>query len=124
MTENVQIMERDFKAAVKDGLALKCPNCSEGNLLHNYLKVNSHCSACNQDFKHQRADDAPAYITILVVVHLVGFIAHLLISYATLSNLALFLVLSTIATILALFILPRAKGMVIAIQWAKRMHGF
>ncbi len=27
-------------------------------------------------------------------------------------------------TALALFLLPRVKGMFVAIQWSKRMHGF
>jgi len=31
----------------------------------------------------------------------------------------------TIASVgLSLFLLPRMKGMVVAIQWARRMHGF
>ncbi len=124
MTETIQTEDRNFKAAVKDGLALKCPNCSEGPLLYKYLKVHDTCSVCNQDLSCQRADDGPAYLTILFVAHLVGFLAHILISYATLSNLALFLVLSFVATVLALIILPRMKGMIIAIQWAKRMNGF
>ena len=124
MSENAQIVDRNFKAAVKDGLALKCPNCSEGPLLYKYLKVHDDCSVCNQDLSCQRADDGPAYLTILIVAHLVGLITHLLMSYTVLSNLSLFLILSVIATILALIILPRMKGMIIAIQWAKRMNGF
>ena len=124
MSENAQIVERDFKAAVKDGLALKCPNCSKGPLLYKYLKVHDNCSECDQDLSCQRADDGPAYLTILIVAHLVGFLAHILISYTALSNMALFLSLSVVATILALIILPRMKGMIIAIQWAKRMNGF
>jgi uncharacterized protein (DUF983 family) len=28
------------------------------------------------------------------------------------------------AIVLALFLLPRMKGLIIGVQWAKRMHGF
>ncbi len=31
---------------------------------------------------------------------------------------------SVVFLALALFLLPRVKGMFVAIQWAKRMHGF
>ncbi len=30
----------------------------------------------------------------------------------------------SIAVVLSLFLLPRLKGMFVALQWAKRMHGF
>ncbi len=124
MSEVSHPEERDFKAAVKNGLALKCPNCSEGPLLYKYLKVHDHCPNCNEALYHQRADDGPAYLTILVVAHLVGLLTHILMTYANLSNLALFFALSSFALVLSLFILPRMKGMMIAIQWAKRMNGF
>ncbi|MEL6680978.1 MAG: DUF983 domain-containing protein, partial [Pseudomonadota bacterium] len=32
--------------------------------------------------------------------------------------------LSVVFVILALYLLPRIKGMFVAFQWAKRMHGF
>jgi len=31
---------------------------------------------------------------------------------------------ATLTVALALFLLPRMKGMFVALQWAKRMHGF
>jgi uncharacterized protein (DUF983 family) len=38
--------------------------------------------------------------------------------------LMLALVLCTIATVLALLMLPRMKGLMVGYQWAKEMHGF
>jgi uncharacterized protein (DUF983 family) len=32
--------------------------------------------------------------------------------------------LSAVAIALSLYLLPRLKGAIIALQWAKRMHGF
>jgi len=124
MSDTTQPSERDFKAAVKDGLAQKCPNCSQGPLFHKYLKVHDTCPVCDQDLSHQRADDGPAYLTILIVAHIVGLLTHILISYTEFTDMMLFLTLSSVAVILSLVILPRMKGMLIAIQWAKRMHGF
>ena len=50
----------------------------------------------------------------------------LLWSYATFrpEPLLLAILSSTAAIALSLFLLPRLKGMMVAFQWAKRMHGF
>lgn len=115
---------RDWKAAALRGLRLKCPKCGEGKLLHSYLKVNDSCANCGQELHHNRADDGPAYLTILIVGHLLGFAIHII--YVTLRpdplTLAITMSIGTVALSLAL--LPRMKGLVVAYQWAKRMHGF
>ena len=36
-----------------------------------YLKVVDACPVCGEDLSHQRADDAPAYMTMLIVGHFV-----------------------------------------------------
>ena len=38
--------------------------------------------------------------------------------------LILFSVFAVGCVALSLFLLPRLKGMIVAIQWARRMHGF
>lgn len=120
----VQREDRDLKRATLHGLRLKCPNCGRGRLLHSYLKVNDECSSCGQDFRPQRTDDGPAYLTILLVGHLMGFALHF--AYVTFrpEPLTLALTLSVAAVASALLLLPRMKGLVVAWQWAKRMHGF
>lgn len=54
---------------VKRGLALRCPNCGEGRLFHRFLKVAPACSACGSDNTIYPSDDAPPYLTILLVGH-------------------------------------------------------
>ena len=119
-----QMAERALRPAIIHGLFLKCPKCGRGTLLHAYLKVNDECGACGEDLRPQRADDGPAYLTILIVGHIMGFVLHFV--YATFrpEPLTLALVLSTVAVASTLFLLPRMKGLVVAYQWAKRMHGF
>ena len=73
---------------------------------------------------HQRADDAPAYFTMVIVGHvIVGGILALEKAYAppTWVHLAIWLPLLTILTLL---LLPVCKGMLVALQWSLRMHGF
>ncbi len=49
----------------------RCPNCGEGRLFRGYLKVEPTCAACGHDNGRYRADDGPAYFTILLVGHLI-----------------------------------------------------
>ena len=37
-----------------------------------YLKVNARCPACGEELSHQRADDAPSWLTLLIVCVAVG----------------------------------------------------
>lgn len=116
--------ERDVKRALKLGWRRKCPNCGNGPLLIGYLKVRETCSVCEQELFHHRADDGPAYLTILIVGHL---LAPAILWYYTEFRPEP-IVLATIFTVgcvaLSLYLLPRIKGLMIALQWAKRMHGF
>ena len=41
-------------------------------MLRDYLKVRESCPVCGEALHHQRADDGPAYLTILVVGHVLG----------------------------------------------------
>lgn len=73
---------------------------------------------------HARADDGPAYFTVLVVAHLVGFALHFLWSIWRMDPFTMTIVVSVLAVVLSLLLLPRFKGMMVGWQWAKRMHGF
>ena len=50
----------------------RCPACGEGRIFRAYLKVNNICPHCGEELFHHRADDAPPYLTILIVGHIVG----------------------------------------------------
>ncbi len=116
--------DRPTKPALMRGFRGKCPNCGEGKLLHSYLKVNDACSNCGQELFHHRADDGPAYLTILIVGHLLAPALH--VSYVHLRpdpwTMAIAFSIGCVA--LSLYLLPRLKGAVVAYQWARRMHGF
>jgi uncharacterized protein (DUF983 family) len=116
--------DRAVGPAVMRGWRLRCPNCGAGPLLKGYLTVREACPVCGEDLHHQRADDGPAYLTILVVGHLMApLILWSFVRYRPdpLTLAAIFTV-GTVA--LSLYLLPRFKGVVVAVQWAKRMHGF
>jgi uncharacterized protein (DUF983 family) len=116
--------DRPLGPAMLRGWRRKCPNCGTGPLLNGYLKVRDACPVCGEDLHHQRADDGPAYLTILIVGHLMApAILFAFVTYRP-DPLVLASVFSVATVALSLFLLPRLKGMLVAIQWARRMHGF
>lgn len=116
--------DRPMAPAMRRGWALRCPNCGEGALLHSYLKVNGTCGTCGQDLHHQRADDGPAYLTILIAGHLMAPLLLFVYSTWQPEPMPMALGFTTLFVALSLYLLPRLKGVLIGIQWAKRMHGF
>ena len=89
-----------------------------------YLKVADACKDCGEDFTHQRADDGPAWLTMLIVGHLMAPALHVYFVQFRPEPLALFTVFAIGCVGLALLLLPRLKGLMVAFQWARRMHGF
>lgn len=116
--------ERPTGRAMLRGWRGRCPACGEGRMLYNYLKVADRCPSCQEELHHQRADDGPAYLTILFVSHLVG--PALLAIYIAYRPGPVTLLVGFIlgAVVLSLLLLPRIKGAMVGLQWARRMHGF
>jgi uncharacterized protein (DUF983 family) len=116
--------ERPLRPALWRGWRRRCPACGTGPMLKSYLKVRDECPICSEPLHHHRADDGPAYLVILIVGHIMA--PAILIAFTMFRPEPL--VLASLFTIgcvgLSLYLLPRLKGMVVAVQWAKRMHGF
>ena len=112
----------DFWTCVWRGWRGLCPRCGEGRLFSGFLKMRSHCPVCDLGLEPYRADDAPAYFTIFIVGHIVVPLVLAFEKYGQEPPLwlhaALWLPLSVG---LALFLLPRIKGAVIALLWAHRI---
>jgi len=119
-----RLPSRPVFASLVAGFRLRCPNCKRGALLRSYLKVVDHCSVCGEAFYHQRADDAPAYFTILIVGHLVLPAMLIALQLAPDPTWIHFVIWPLLAIGLTLTLLPRIKGALVALQWALRMHGF
>jgi len=116
--------ERAMRPSLRRGWRRRCPNCGQGSVLRGYLQVRDACPDCGEALFHHRADDGPAYLTILIVGHIMA--PSILWAFVKFRPEPL--LLATIFTIgcisLSLYLLPRLKGMIVALQWAKRMHGF
>lgn len=125
-TINAAITEDDrpLRPALWHGFRRKCPNCGAGPLMKSYLKVRDDCTVCKETFSHHRADDGPAYLTILIVGHLMAPLLHVIFVRFRPEPLVLATIFTIGAVSLSLYLLPRLKGAIVAFQWARRMHGF
>ncbi len=115
---------RPVGQSILRGLCCRCPACGVGRLFPRFLKLTPVCSSCGEELHHARPDDAPPYFVILVVGHIV---VPLMLAVEEVFAPALW-VTSTVAVVaacvLAVGLLPSAKGAIVGIQWANWMHGF
>jgi uncharacterized protein (DUF983 family) len=109
---------RDLRLAVRRGLAGRCPACGKGRLFRSYLKPVDTCAACNEDLSHIRADDGPAWLTILIVGHLVVALVLGVDSWAGWPLWQAMVFYPTLGLVLSLALLPVAKGLFIGVIWA------
>lgn len=116
--------DRPLTPALLRGARCKCPACGDASMMQGYLRVRDTCPACGEDLSHQRADDGPAYLTMLVTLKTVTPLMVVCMFMWDLHPLMLFGLFSTLLVALSLFLLPRFKGMIVAFQWSRRMHGF
>lgn len=116
--------ERPAVPAMLRGWKRKCPSCGTGPMMKSYLKVRDTCPVCEEELFHHRADDGPAYLTILIVGHILAPA----IIWAFVEFRPDPMVLASTFTVgcvaLSLYLLPRLKGAIVGLQWAKRMNGF
>jgi uncharacterized protein (DUF983 family) len=109
--------------AVLRGALGRCPRCGQGRILHRYLKVVDKCSGCGEAYGHFRADDAPPWLTILVVGHIT---IPIILALEQTLDLALWVELAIylpLITLLTLAVLPRCKGVILALLWAMKAEG-
>ncbi|SIT07374.1 Uncharacterized conserved protein, DUF983 family [Gemmobacter megaterium] len=116
--------DRPMRPAMLRGWRRRCPACGSGPMLQGYLKVRDHCPVCDEALHHHRADDGPAYLTIVVVGKLLTPLIFWVFTAFRPEPLVMAVAFSIAAVALSLYLLPRLKGMLVAIQWSRRMHGF
>jgi uncharacterized protein (DUF983 family) len=116
--------EQTMATTLYRGAMCKCPNCGKGQLFRKFLKVVDECEVCGEELCHQRADDLPAYVVMLIVGHIVvGLMLWTETNFAPALwvHVALWFPL---AVALSLGLLQPVKGMIVALQWQLGMHGF
>nr|GAJ33530.1 uncharacterized protein conserved in bacteria [Bradyrhizobium sp. DOA9] len=121
---SVSLAPVSLAKAMWRGFSAKCPHCGEGHMFGRYLKVAQACDHCGEELFHQRADDFPAYLVMVVVGHLVvPAILAVETAYAPPEwlQLAVWLPVTLFAS---LALLQPTKGAIVGLQWQLGMHGF
>lgn len=110
--------------AMWNGFCGKCPKCGQGKLFSSYVKVVPACEHCGEDMSHQRADDLPAYLVVVIVGHIIVGAFMGVEATSTLSTWQHLAIWAPLTVIMALGLLRPIKGATVGLQWALYMHGF
>lgn len=106
------------------GLRGRCPACGMGRLFRAFAKVADHCPHCGEALHHHRADDFPAYATIVIVGHIVVPLTLFVELTYRPSYWGHALIWGPVVIGLAVGLLQPIKGTIVALQWLMGMHGF
>ncbi len=116
--------KRSVWQAIKTGAKCRCPKCGDGKIFGKWLKVERKCNNCGEELYHEKAQDFPPYITIMIVGHIMVTLIMMVegnVDWSLQTHLLIWLPLSLILT---LAIMQPVKGAVVGMQWALRMFGF
>ena len=101
----------------KTGYRGRCPRCGEGKLYSSFLKVADGCTYCGLKYDFENAGDGAVPFLILIIGGIgVGLGAWVLLAFDT-GVLAPILVTVPVVILLTMILLPKAKGLLIALQY-------
>lgn len=100
---------------IKRGCLGRCPSCNAAPIFDGYLKVHEKCSHCAAPLGDMPADDAPPYIAMLVVLHVLALFIVLFYKGHFRPGLILSIILLALLALLCMVALRVAKGAVIGI---------
>ncbi|MFL5279557.1 MAG: DUF983 domain-containing protein [Rhodopila sp.] len=103
---------------VRRGLGLRCPQCGEGRLFGRFLKVSEHCEVCGADNTIYPSDDAPPYLTLLLVGHVFIPLMFWMDRAWAPAMWVLFAIWLPLITAVTIATLPYMKGAVVGFAWA------
>jgi uncharacterized protein (DUF983 family) len=93
----------------------RCPSCGETKLFSSYLRVVPVCAVCSAPLGTYPSDDAPPYITMVIVLHLIIPIIVVLEETVQPPFWLDGIIFLPLAAILTLLLLPVVKGATIGL---------
>jgi uncharacterized protein (DUF983 family) len=120
MTKN---SPQPFWSVVMRGTLGRCPNCGRGRLFASYLKQIEQCAVCGETLGHIRADDGPAWLTILIMGHILAIFMLGVLPHAAWPDSLILEIVIPLTLVLTLAVLPRAKGFFIGMIWRSGCAG-
>lgn len=99
------------------GFRGRCPRCGEGRLFSGFLTIGEDCSFCGLKFSFENVGDGAVPFLILIIGAIgVGLGAWVLLAFSTPIWVPI-LVTSPVVILLTLILLPKSKGLLIALQY-------
>jgi len=114
---------RRIADALLRGLRTRCPRCGIGSYRAGYLTVAPACAGCGEALGHIRADDGPAYFTLLIVAHVTVPLSLVVEQRWHPPLLPHMVVAVGLAAVLVWQLLPRIKGAMVGLMWALGLSG-
>ncbi len=123
-TQSPPVLAPRSKArALWRGFRRRCPRCGVGPCLAGYLTVAPRCPHCGEPLGHIRADDGPAYFTVLVAGH-VAVPVSLWVEQTWAPPVIPHVLGAVLLTGLLIWrLLPAAKGAMVGLMWALGLKG-
>lgn len=103
--------------ALSRGIRRKCPCCGEASSFSGYLKIVDVCPACETPLGLYPCDDGPAYVTMLLIGHIVIGPTFLFPFFWTYPLSVVVPVLVGTMGLLTLVVLPFIKGAFLSLLW-------
>lgn len=113
----IQNKRKSFWLIVRRGALARCPNCGKGSLFSSYLKQVQYCATCNEELGNIRADDGPAWLTIIIVGHILAPFLLFVLPKVDWPDWEILSVIMALMLTLTFIILPRAKAVFIGMIW-------
>lgn len=101
---------------IRRGLANRCPVCGEGHVFDGYLTVVPACDHCAAPLSLARADDAPPWLTILIVGHVVVPLLYVVDQTYSPPLWVMSAIFLPLTTVLALALLRPIKGAMVGLM--------
>ena len=108
---------------VQRALMCRCPMCGEGKLFSGYVTPVAACAVCHEPLGHIRADDGPAWLTILIVGHIVVGAILAVEPYVDWPQWLSSAVWLSLSLALVVIVLRPAKALFIALIWRSGAPG-
>ncbi|HQT63454.1 MAG TPA: DUF983 domain-containing protein [Acidocella sp.] len=97
------------------GVCGRCPRCAEAPIFNGYLKVHAKCLHCDAALGDMPSDDAPPYIAMLVVLHILAFIVVMIFRFGWQPSAFEYGALLVLLVVACMVALRMAKGATIGI---------
>lgn len=117
MQEQMTANKEKIWPVIVRGVFCRCPRCGQGKLFQRYLKQVDACAACGEKLGHIRADDGPAWLTVLLVGHILAPFFLNVLPHVNWPDWIIMGVIMLLTLMLTLGLLPRSKGIFIGLIW-------